>query len=373
MSRIVLFIEQRENRRLLAEWLSSRHDVVAAESPAAVADSAFDLGIVDGPSLERYGGWVEAVRKAAQPVFLPFLLVVHRQNVGVAVGHVWEWVDELIVTPVQKVELLARVETLLRARALSLANAALALRLEAELASARDVQASLLPREAPCLHGFDLAARCVPAREVGGDFFDWQAWDDAAVLSVGDVMGKGVPAALLAATVRAVLRALARQNSPAVALDLLREAMKSDLERTSSFVTLFHARIAVPEIHYVDAGHGHARVRRASGALERLERGGRPVGFPQAGPYREATLRLVPGETLFVYSDGLFEEGGLSPEELLEGLDEREPASTLVERLIARAPSRESADDVTVLVLKCTDTARSKVELERAAGRAAAP
>jgi len=356
MSRIVLLIAHTENRRLLAEWLSLHHEVVIPESLDVVAAGDFDLAVLDGPSLERHGRWIDAAKRAVSPVFLPVLLVVPRGlGAGSAAAQVWERVDELLVAPVEKLELHARVETLLRARALSLQNAALARSLQAELARAREVQAGLLPVEAPRLSGFDLAARCVPAHEVGGDFFDWQVLDGAAVLSVGDVMGKGIPAALLAATVRAVLRALAHQNPPGATLDLLRQALGGDLERTSSFVTLFHARLASNEVHYVDAGHGHALVRRARGALERLVRGGRPVGFPAVGPYRESVIRLEPGDALFVYSDGLFEGTEHRPEELIAELDMAGDASSLVDRLLAHPRPRDAGDDATVLALKCTN------------------
>jgi hypothetical protein len=355
MSRIFILIEHKANRRLLVDWLSLRHDVVVADSPGRLGTS-FDLGIVDGPSLERYGAWIEAVKKSAHPVFLPFLLVTHRPGVGVASAPAWEKIDELIISPVEKIELRARVETLLRVRDLSVANDLLLKRLELELARAQDVQMRLLPREAPRLRNFELAARCVPAREFSGDFYDWQSAGDTTVLSVGDVMGKGLHAALLAATARAALRAVARQNPPGAALDLVRETLSDDLERTSSFVTLFHARLAVEphEIRYVDAGHGHALVRRATGTVNRLESGGRPVGFPAAGPYRESALRLTPGDILFVYSDGLVEGSDREPEELVYELDVRDPASTLVERLISMAPTGGMVDDVTALVLKCS-------------------
>jgi serine phosphatase RsbU (regulator of sigma subunit) len=354
MSRIVLLIDQPENRRLLAEWLSRDHDVAAPEA-LVVPGSAFDLGIVDTASLERYGRWIEGIKRAEHPLFLPFLLVTHRRGVGLETG-AWQRFDELIVSPVEKLELHARVETLLRVRALSLTNASLGRRLEKELARAREVQAGLLPRAPPHLGGFDLAARCIPALEIGGDFFDWQSIDDEAVLSVGDVMGKGVPAALLAATVRAVLRALAHQNAPGAALDLLQQTLGGDLERTSSFVTLFHGRLAVGkrEVRYVDAGHGHAAVRRADGRVERLSGGGRPIGFPQSGRYRETGLHLAAGDILFVYSDGLIDDGGRGPEDLIRHLDVDRTSSAIVEQLIERAPRPEIADDVTALVLRCT-------------------
>lgn len=354
MSRIVLLIDHVENRRLLAEWLSQLYEVVA---PApGTAPGGFDLAIVDGPSLDRYARWIDAVKRAAQPVFLPFVLITSRRGVGMATGPAWQRIDELIISPVEKVELLARVDTLLHARALSVANTSLARRLEQELARAREVQVGLLPVGAPRLHGFELAARCIPANEVGGDFFDWQITEDAAVISVGDVMGKGIPAALLAATVRAVLRALARQNAPGAALDLLRETLSDDLERTSSFVTLFHARLdpCGRRVRYVDAGHGHAFVRRARGVVERLERGGRPVGFPAAERYHESTLALEPGDVLFVYSDGLIEGVERGTEELIEGVDPGAEASAIVEQIIERAPrAPDSVDDVTLLALKC--------------------
>lgn len=358
MSRIVVLIGHPVNRRLLVEWLSVHHEVEVSSSPALL-DPSFDLCIVDGPSLERHGRWLEAVKRSVHPLFLPVLLVSHTRGVGAVSAHAWRIVDELIESPVEKQELQARVETLLRARALSLENAVLAHRLELELAHAREVQAGLLPREAPHLRGFELAARCIPAREVSGDFFDWQEIDDAAVLSVGDVMGKGIPAALLAATARAVLHALARHNSPAATLDRLQETLTCDLERTSSFVTLFHAHLdVVPQrVRYVDAGHGHALVRRAGGDVERLQRGGRPIGFPAAEPYRESAVRLTPGDSLFVYSDGLLEGNVRPPEQLIRDLDVRAEAASIVDQLIELAPGRASADDVTVLVLKCREAA----------------
>lgn len=365
MSRIVLLVEHAENRRLLADWLSRsphaasaaqalRHDVIVPESPTTI-ESAFDLGIVDRASLERYGRWIDAVKASVHPVFLPFLAIAHRQSGGMKIDDAWARVDELIITPVEKLELHSRVENLLRERHLSLANDALRRRLAMELARARAVQAGLLPREAPNVRGFEFAASCVPAREVGGDFYDWETLGHEAVVSVGDVMGKGIPAALLATTVRAVLRALARQNPPSTALDLLQATLSGDLERTASFVTLFHARLEASsrEVRYVDAGHGHAVVRRGSGVVERLERGGRPVGFPAKAPYREASVQLQEGDILFVYSDGLCFADSRGPEEILDAVEPEEPASAIVEHLVKRAARHETADDVTVLVLKC--------------------
>jgi phosphoserine phosphatase RsbU/P len=359
MSRILLLLAHGENRRLLADWLATRYQVLLPESEQALAEP-FDLCIIDGPALDRLGKWVQAFKKAAHPGFLPFLLVTHRQRVGMATRHLWESVDELIISPIEKAELQARVEILLRARQLSLQNATLTRQLEAELARAGMVQAELLPRDVPPLPGFELAARCIPAREVGGDFYDWQEVTPGVVsLTVGDVMGKGMPAALLMATVRATLRAVARQNPPAAALELARQALETDFERTGSFVTLFHAQLQVGtrRLRYVDAGHSHVFFCHADGTGEELKRGGRPLGILAQQGYEEGVVTFRAGDALVVYSDGLLE--AWSDRESLILADQccsATSAAQLVERLVGFAALAGSPpDDLTVVVLRCND------------------
>ncbi|MFB2922274.1 MULTISPECIES: hybrid sensor histidine kinase/response regulator [Aerosakkonema] len=139
MSRILLVLDHKNNRRLLWDWLSkyyevilpdennpewlflsSESDVCAIANSAAISNIHFDLCILDGLALDRVWQWVQATREAHQPVFLPFLLLTSRQEVRVATRHLWQRVDELIISPIEKVELQARVEILLRARNLSL-------------------------------------------------------------------------------------------------------------------------------------------------------------------------------------------------------------------------------------------------------------
>lgn len=247
-----------------------------------------------------------------------------------------------------------------RARQLTLQNAALTRQLEAELARAGAVQAELLPRQVPELPGFDLAARCIPAREVGGDFYDWQE-PTAGVLSltVGDVMGKGMPAALLMATVRETLRAVALQNPPAAALELIRQTMAMDFERTSSFVTLFHARLTLASrrLSYIDAGHGHAFVLRDNGTAEELPRGGPPLGVSVDQEFQEGTVTLYPGDSLIIYSDGLVEarpQAPLDRRALADQLRGVTQPSAMVDRLVdLAAMPGPPPDDLTVVVLRC--------------------
>ena len=359
MSRVLLLMAHRENRRLLADWLATRHEVLLPDATQGLA-APFDLCVLDGPALARIDGAARAAKTAVQPIFLPFLLVTHRRDVGMATRQLWESVDEVIVSPIEKAELQARVENLLRARQLSLQNAALRRRLEEELRRAAAVQAELLPREVPALPGFELAARCVPAREVGGDFYDWQGVGPGVLsLSVGDVMGKGMAAALLMTTVRATLRGLAQLNPPAAALDLLRRALEADLERTGSFVTLFHARLesGARRLAYADAGHGHGFVLRADGAVELLPLRGMPVGFPVRRAYEEGTVEFQPGDALLIYSDGLVEGRhgeAVPPAALAERLHGCSSAAEMVTRLAGQPPIAGAlADDLTVVVLRC--------------------
>lgn len=120
MTRILLLLDQKENQQLLADELAHGHHVVIGHSDADL-DQQFDLCIVDGHSLDRLWEDVRSRKEAEQPIFLPVLLVTSRPGVKMITRHVWRSVDELIITPIEKPELSARIQILLRARALSLA------------------------------------------------------------------------------------------------------------------------------------------------------------------------------------------------------------------------------------------------------------
>ena len=118
--RILLLLDQKENQQLLARELSERNEVVIAESDERL-DDPFDLCVLDGLSLDRLRVRVEARKAREQPIFLPVLLVTSKPGVKMITRQVWRSVDELIITPIERPELRARVEVLRRARELSLA------------------------------------------------------------------------------------------------------------------------------------------------------------------------------------------------------------------------------------------------------------
>ena len=120
MSRVLLLLDQKENQRLLAETLAGSHDILVAESDEDL-EQEFDLCILDGPSLDRLWERVQERKSRDQPILLPVLLVTSRPDVKMITRHLWRSVDELIITPIEKPELGARLQILLRARSLSLA------------------------------------------------------------------------------------------------------------------------------------------------------------------------------------------------------------------------------------------------------------
>src|SRR5712692_6796230 len=115
MSRILVLIDHKENRRLLAESLATRYTVLPQDTDEAV-DEHYDLGILDGTALDRLTDRIQNRKKYQQTVFLPFLLVTAEQHVDLVTRHLWKSIDEVIHSPIDKVELQARIEVLLRAR-----------------------------------------------------------------------------------------------------------------------------------------------------------------------------------------------------------------------------------------------------------------
>jgi serine phosphatase RsbU (regulator of sigma subunit) len=233
-------------------------------------------------------------------------------------------------------------------------EAALAER-QLQLEKAAQIQRSLLPHVIPTLEGYELAAACMPADEVAGDFYDWMLSPGGRLtITVADVMGKGVPASLVMASLRAALRAAPADIGPAVRTRLAEDSMALGME-ADPFVTVFHADLDLASgvLRYVDAGHGLCAVRRPDGRLLTLTEHAMPLGVVAAQKYREATLRLHPGDALIVFSDGLVEQEGRTGDlsDFDAELSAAPSAAGMVERLLARMPEH-LADDVTLLVLR---------------------
>lgn len=119
MNRILLHLDHKENCSLLAEWLGKRYEIKLPDGHLPL-DTAFDLCVLDNSALDRLGNQLRARKEAEKSVFLPFLLITPRQNVDSVAHHLWNGLDDVLLAPVEKLELQARVESLLAARRLSL-------------------------------------------------------------------------------------------------------------------------------------------------------------------------------------------------------------------------------------------------------------
>ncbi len=233
------------------------------------------------------------------------------------------------------------------------------LQLQTELNCAAELHRNLLPQESPNLPGFEMASTCIPARQVGGDFYDWQETTPGIVtLAFGDVMGKGLAAAILMSTVRATLRAVTLRVQPSIAVQLAEQSLRSDLNRSESFVTLFLARLNVHAslLTYVDCGHGFLFLRRNDGRIEELLPRGLPLGISSEEIYQEGGCTFQEGDALVLYSDGVIDaqtEITLDNAAIAARLTGAKDAKEMVDRIANLVPpDLPLPDDLTVLVLR---------------------
>jgi sigma-B regulation protein RsbU (phosphoserine phosphatase) len=283
--------------------------------------------------------------------------------------------DDYIGKPFGVQELSARIRSILRNRREALGDHD---RLGDELRSAADVQRSLFPSTRPSLRTLDCAGVCRPASAVGGDYFDYVPIDGARVaLVLADVAGKGMPAALLMATLHGVIRAQAAPT--ATRLEALMSTINTLLyqNRTSgrpSYATLFYGVYDDDSrtLEYVSAGHPPALVVRPSDVRSvrlqpdpefSLDATCPPVGLFRAIDTTPARIQLEAGDSVVVYSDGATEAVNVAGEELgREGLIdlvirlERESAQGLCEGVLEAVAEHQAGarqhDDITVLAAR---------------------
>jgi PAS domain S-box-containing protein len=239
-------------------------------------------------------------------------------------------------------------------------------RIEQELRIARLIQQTLLPKVLPELPGYDVAAYYQPAREVGGDFYDFLELENGRLgLVVGDVTDKGVPAALVMATTRTMLRAAAqRLFSPEEVLRRANDVLVTDIP-PNMFITCLYA-ILEPgsgRLVYANAGHDPPYLRRSGGDCEELRATGMPLGLMPGMSYEEKEIVLEAGESVLFYSDGLVEahdpHGEMFGFPRLQGLvgTHREGGSSLIGFLLSEltrftGEGWEQEDDITLVTLE---------------------
>ncbi|HKV02802.1 MAG TPA: SpoIIE family protein phosphatase [Ktedonobacteraceae bacterium] len=257
------------------------------------------------------------------------------------------------------------VESMAQRQALAEQNARLEerARFDQELRTARLIQHSLLPKDVPTLPGWQIAPYYQPAREVGGDLYDFLMFEDGRLgLVIGDVSGKGVPAALVMATTQSMLRAAAQAAvSPGEVLARVNELLCVDMP-PNLFVTCFYAILdpVSGRLHYANAGHD-LPYRQYSGGVSELRATGMPLGLMPGMRYEENEATLASGDSVLFYTDGLVEAHNAKRDmfgfpHLMELVGRNLCSTTLIDSLLQELATFtgsdwEQEDDVTMLVL----------------------
>lgn len=238
-------------------------------------------------------------------------------------------------------------------------------RIQHELRVAQLIQKTLLPKDLPALPGWQVTAYYQAARQVGGDFYDFIYFDDGRLgLVIGDVTDKGVPAALLMATTRSVLRAIAqRLVAPGEVLERVNEVLYPDIP-PKMFVTCLYALLDPDsgQLQFANAGHDLPYHRHTTGEVTELRATGMPLGLMPGMHYEEKQVWLAPGEVILFHSDGIVEAHNEHREmfgfpRLMRLVGEHEDGKTLKEFVLDdlaafTGADWEQEDDITMVTLQ---------------------
>jgi sigma-B regulation protein RsbU (phosphoserine phosphatase) len=237
---------------------------------------------------------------------------------------------------------------------------------EADFAQASAIQQTLLPREMPRVAKLDVSGVWKPARTMGGDYYDLIVLSEQELaVCIGDVAGKGMPAALLMSGLQAAVRASA-SSSPRDLCERVRRVVVSSLSG-GRFVTFFYATVdtAAMRLRWCNAGHNAPILARADGTLVRLEEGGPAFSRLFRAPFEEREMPILPGDRLVLFTDGVSEAsdatgelfGEMRIEELVAA--QREGSAGELQRTLVEAATTfsqgELEDDLTLVVVRVTE------------------
>ncbi|BAE49920.1 PP2C family protein-serine/threonine phosphatase [Paramagnetospirillum magneticum] len=371
--RVLVADDSKANRDVLVRYLSREgHQVVAVADGLAAVEAvfgqAFDLVLLDMIMPGMNGDEVlKAIKADSRLRSLPVIMISALDGLDSIVRCIEAGAEDYLPKPFNRVLLRARIGACLEKKRLREVELSYLQALEKELTIAREVQRSILPKVFPPHSSLAGHGLMDPAREVGGDFYDFFALDgDRIGIAVGDVSGKGVPAAVYMAMVRTQLRATALFGlSPAECLGRLNDHLSAD-NPEGMFVSLFYGIMdcATGVFTYANGGHNWPVVLRAEGGVEWVAgTNDLLVGVMGGSDYHDAALALAPGDSLFVYTDGVVE--AIDPAEaefgktglvaVLEGLAHLAPAA-LCDGVLAAVRAFEGgqphSDDLTCVAVR---------------------
>jgi sigma-B regulation protein RsbU (phosphoserine phosphatase) len=353
-----------------------------AQGLAAIQAEPPDLVLLD-VMMPRLDGFetLRRIREHPATALLPVIMLTARTQLADRMKGFARGADDYVPKPFEPTEVVARVEAVLRrAAAARLAMPLMGLlgdwasdealaQLGRDLEAAREIQERLLPSVPAALAGLEAGAALRPSAVVGGDFFDFVPMADRVGVAVGDVAGKGIPAALLMVMVRTLLRELARElTAPAEVLARLNASLCRDMP-PSMFVTMVLVALdrARPGTLAVASG-GHPpplRLRRGQ-TPEPIRAEGALLGVFEEAAFEQTELVLRPGDSLLLYTDGITdsvpgggERPGLAGLIALVATCQHLGARALAEAVVDNAVRRSRGpmrDDLTALALRRADT-----------------
>jgi phosphoserine phosphatase RsbU/P len=376
----VLIVDDLEvNRDLLARRVQRLgHSIAFAasgrEALACMRAARFDLVLLD-ITMPDMDGYEALAQIKADPLLagIPVVMVTAIDGVDSVVRCLELGAEDYITKPFNPVVLKARIESSLNKKRVADLNAALLQSLSREMAIAQKIQLGFLPDKLPQLPGWPVAAVCVPAKHVGGDFYDALVLPDGRLaFTIADVCDKGVGAALYMALFRSLLRinlqhAARGQDAASLlvnAVSFTNDYVATEHARDNMFATVFTAILdpATGQLDYINAGHDAPMLlRQGAASAERLPPEGLALGMMADQPYQSRRTEMRRGDRLLLATDGLPE--ALNPQDQALG-DERvatafsaatnsprELLANMHAELVQHVNGRQAHDDVTLLCL----------------------
>jgi len=329
--------------RLLLKGAGHKAEIV--ESPSALLDAAgsrpFDVILMDmnyGRDTTSGAEGLEVIREIRQRQNqTPIIVMTAWGSVDLAVEAMRRGASDFVQNPWDNERLLASIlEQAGRGRAAS--------RAREEMEIARNVQRKLLPQKTKRISNLEYAGCCIPAYEVGGDYYDFLDFGPGAFgVVLADVSGKGVGAALLMAN----LQALFRTHTDLHTINRMFFEATPLEQYATAFFAVYDERTR--KLRYTNCGHPDALLRRAAGNLERLPSTGTVLGLFPDTRFEERCVTLNQGDVLLICSDGVFEADDIGD---VDALIYPDLCDALVENVSQRACSAGQFDDVTVVALR---------------------
>jgi len=296
-------VEELGHECVVAEDGEQAWEIYKRHDPEVVISDWIMPGL-DGDELCR------RIRADADGPYTYFVMLTSLEDKEHVLRGMQAGVDDYLTKPLDRNDLTARLIAASRVTALHRQIVEQQRELEAEVAMAAGIQMGLLPTAPPAVAGIDVAGLCLPAANVGGDYYDLILDDeDRLIVLIADVAGHSIGSALLMAMARSVLRReISGGGSPSEVLAATNQAMYADLVTAGLFITMFCARFdpADGQLTYANAGHNPPVLKREDGSSE-LDADGAAIGFLEHVDFEERTEQLEPGATILLYTDGVVE------------------------------------------------------------------